>query len=55
MLTGQLDGIFNHSTQGKLSTFDISNNRLQGALTSELFLLPELQVLSLSGGCCLTA
>jgi Leucine-rich repeat (LRR) protein len=49
MLTGSLDGVFNHSAQLRLTTIDVSNNRFSGSAWEELFLLPQLQVLSLSG------
>jgi hypothetical protein len=49
MLTGSLDGVFNHSVQLSLSTIDASNNRFGGSVPDEIFLLPELRVLSLSG------
>jgi hypothetical protein len=49
LLRGTLEGVFNYSSQVFLSTIDASNNRLSGTLFAEMFLLPQLQVLSLSG------
>ena len=49
LLTGHLDNSFNHTTQLELATIDVSNNQLSGSLSPELFLLPQLRVLSLSG------
>ena len=49
LLTGHVNAAFNHSTQLELTTIDISDNRLTGSLSAEMFLLPHLQVLSLSG------
>ena len=49
LLTGHVGASFNQSTQLELSNIDISNNRLSGSLSTEMFLLPELKVLLLPG------
>jgi hypothetical protein len=49
VLTGRVQDAFNHSTQLELTTIDISNNRLAGSISTEIFFLPQLKVLSLSG------
>jgi Leucine-rich repeat (LRR) protein len=50
LLTGHVQhGTFNRSTQLDLATIDMSNNRLSGSILTEMFFLPQLKVLSLSG------
>ena len=49
LLTGQLEGVFNPSTHLELTTIDASSNRFSGSLPAEMFRLPQLLVLSLSG------
>lgn len=50
-LDGNLNGVFNSTTQVNLSIVLLSNNQLRGALPDELFLLPSLNVLDAGTNC----
>ena len=49
LFTGYLTNVFNHSTQLEFNTIDLSNNHLLNFHSIEMFRLPQLIVLSLSG------
>jgi hypothetical protein len=47
--TGKIDNVFNYSIQVMLEAIDLSSNQLSASSLDNLYLLPRLRVLALSG------